>query len=170
MLDLTNVNRVIFLDIDGCLTSMEDFSYFNPDPEKYHPSLKLINKVKALCTKTGAKVIMSTNWRKFDVDGTWKNQYGVYKNPLPETMRWFGNYCLGTLPKTRHINKSQALILWLKETSYTGKFVIFDDDFKEQFQNTSDFGIMDMFIHINPQYGITDDDILKAKRILTNDE
>ena len=106
MLDLTNINRLIFLDIDGCLTSIDDGSYFNPDPDKYHPSLKIMNRIKTLCNNVNAKVVMSTNWRKFDIDGTWKNQYGVYKNPLSETMKYFDNLCIGTLPRTRHINKS----------------------------------------------------------------
>ena len=34
--------KVIFLDIDGCLTSEREGTYFNSDPTKYHPSKKVM--------------------------------------------------------------------------------------------------------------------------------
>ena len=70
--------KVIFLDIDGCLTSEREGTYFNSDPTKYHPSKKVMKQLMKLCDETGAKIVMATNWRKFDIDGEWVNKYGTY--------------------------------------------------------------------------------------------
>ena len=123
-----------------------------------------------LCDKTGAKIVMATNWRKFDIDGEWVNKYGTYKNPLKEVQAFFGEYCIGTLPSTRHINKAQATILYLEEHDDIGSFVIFDDDTREQYQNTYEYGIKDNFILVDVANGITEHDINKAKDILSEEK
>ena len=55
-----------------------------------------------LCDKTGAKIVMATNWRKFDIDGEWVNKYGTYKNPLKEVHEVLDGFILGSLPPIRH--------------------------------------------------------------------
>ena len=163
--------KVIFLDIDGCLTSEREGNYFNPDPVKYHPSKKIMTQIMKLCDETGAKVIMSTNWRKFDIDGVWINSYGTYHNPLQEVLDFFGEeYCIGTLPAIKHINKSQAVILYLEEHDDIDSFVIFDDDEREQFQSTCDFKIKKHFVFIDNVDGITEYDIDRAKEILNKEK
>ena len=162
--------KVIFLDIDGCLTSEREGTYFNPDPAKYHPSKKVMEQLMKLCDKTGAKIVMATNWRKFDIDGEWVNKYGTYKNPLKEVQAFFGDYCIGTLPRIRHINKAQATILYLEEHDDISSFVIFDDDTREQYQNTYEYGIKDNFILVDIANGITKYDISKAKDILSEEK
>lgn len=159
-------NKLIFLDIDGCVTSVNDGTFFNPDPEKYHPSKNIVNKLKNFCDINDVKIIISSNWRKFDVDGSWTNSYGTYKNPLPELIELLGEYCVGILPPDRHITKSQALIKWINEQSYTGNFVIFDDDLREGYQKTNEFDIKYRFVFVSSKYGIIDDDLDKAKDIL----
>lgn len=160
--------KLIFLDIDGCLTSVKEGTYFSPDPAKYHPSKQAMKQVMKLCDETGAKVVMSTNWRKFEIDGVWKNSYGAYKNPMQEVIGFLGDSCIGTLPKTRHINKAQALTLFFEQfdADIITSYVIFDDDVKEQFQNTCEYGIRDHFILVDNAVGITEYDIDKAKDIL----
>lgn len=162
--------KVIFLDIDGCLTSEREGTYFNPDPAKYHPSKKVMKQLMKLCDKTGAKIVMATNWRKFDIDGEWVNKYGTYKNPLKEVQAFFGDYCIGTLPRIRYINKAQATILYLEEHDDISSFVIFDDDEREQYQNTYEYGIKDNFILVDITNGITEYDISKAKDILSEEK
>lgn len=162
--------KVIFLDIDGCLTSKREGTYFNPDPAKYHPSKTVMKQIMKLCDETGAKIVMATNWRKFDIDGEWVNKYGAYKNPLKEVQAFFEDYCIGTLPKTRHINKAQATILYLEEHDDIDNFVIFDDDKREQYQNTYEYGIKDSFILVDTANGITEYDISRAKDILSKEK
>ena len=105
--------KVIFLDIDGCLTSEREGTYFNPDPAKYHPSKKVMKQLMKLCDKTGAKIVMATNWRKFDIDGEWVNKYGTYKNPLKKCKLSLENialeHCLRQGTSTKH--KQQSYIL-----------------------------------------------------------
>ena len=53
--------KVIFLDIDGVLISMEDIARTR-DPQLITPEkVALLNKV---CEKTGARVVASTTWRR----------------------------------------------------------------------------------------------------------
>ena len=42
-----------------------------------------------------------------------------------------GRLYVGDLPKDRHITKAEALIMWLEQTGYSGKYVVFDDDLRE---------------------------------------
>lgn len=160
------IDNIIFLDIDGCMTSVDDGTYFNPDPSCYHISDAILAKVIALCKAKNAKVVVSSNWRRYEPDGIWKNQYGEYRNPMPNLIKRLGDLYFGTLPKDRHITKSQALILWLEETDFSGNFVIFDDDLREEFQTTAEYGIMNNFILVDSQHGITDDDIKTAMVLL----
>ena len=69
---------VIFLDIDGCLTSKRDNTYFNPNPNKYHPSKNIIDLLETFCLANDIKIIISSNWRKFDENASWTNGYGTY--------------------------------------------------------------------------------------------
>lgn len=160
-----NINY-IFLDIDGCLTSIKHNTYFNPDSSKYHPEQTIVDSIIKLCKSTNANVIMSSNWRKFDINGVWTNSYGSYKNPLYEVKQMLGKYCIGTLTNIRHITKSQALTLWFDENKIDGSFVIFDDDVREGFQNVYEYGIKDHFILVDNNFGITSNDIAVAKAIL----
>jgi hypothetical protein len=77
-----------------------------------------------------------------------------------------GNVYIETLPPERHITKSDALIIWLNKTGYTGSFVIFDDDLHENYQNKTEFNIKDKFIFIDSRFGITDNNLKTAKNIL----
>ena len=157
----------MFLDIDGCVTSADDGTYFNPDPACYHVSDVLLSKVIALCKAKNAKVVVSSNWRRYEPNGTWKNQYGEYKNPLPSLIKKLGSLYIGTLPKDRHITKSQALILWMEQNEdFNGEFVIFDDDLREAFMLTDEYGIKDHYVHVDSQHGITDENIRTAMAIL----
>lgn len=161
-------DKIIFLDIDGCVTSKLEGNYFNPDPKKYHPSKKIVNKLITFCVNNNVKIVISSNWRKFDIDGIWKNSYGTYKNPIAELRKMISAIYFCTLPPDRHITKSEALIKWLITTGYNGKFVIFDDDLCENYQNTLDFDIKNKFILVNSEIGISDNDLKQAKQILEN--
>lgn len=161
-----HVNKLIFLDIDGCVTSKNDESYFNPDPAKYHPSKNIVNKLVDFCKDNDIMIVVSSNWRKFDIDGTWTNSYGTYKNPLSELISMISDVYLDTLPPDRHVTKSVALVKWFNITGYTGKFVIFDDDVSEGYGKTDNYNIKNMFIQIDATTGITDNDLKKASDIL----
>ena len=164
--------NVIFTDIDGVLTSTLETpgSYLNHHESEYGLSPKCVARLIKLCKDTNSKVVISSNWRKFKPDEKWVNKYGSYENNMPKLKKVLGDLYVGDLPKVRHINKSMAAVLWFEEYSNEiDKFVVFDDDLREGFQNTYEYGIKDNFILTDKEIGLTDEDCKKAKKILNGE-
>lgn len=63
--------KVIFLDFDGVITTYK--SQYRLDEEK----MKLI---KRICNKTGAKIVISSSWRRWTLEDTIKD--------ITDTSRW----------------------------------------------------------------------------------
>lgn len=163
---LSNEIKILFLDFDGVLTSYDEGSYVS-NPFAYGPSLTICKKVIKLCDETKAKIIISSNWRRFELDDSYSINNITIKNPLPKLYDILGKYIIGQLPPYRHTTKSEALILWFEETNYKGThWVILDDDKREGLGTTSDFDIKHHYIEINPIYGITDKNIEQIKKII----
>lgn len=171
--------NVIFLDVDGVLTAMDDTpgSYINHDPSEYGPSPSCIERLKKFCKEIDAKIIVSSNWRKHPDDGpcsfwTHNGVHGTRKivqNPLPKVREQLKEWIVGYLPPIRHTTKAEALVLWFEESEISPdeiNFVIFDDDLREDLDKTYEYHIKDHFILTNVQTGLTDDDIAKAREIL----
>lgn len=167
-----DMERFIILDFDGVVTSCleKPGSYLVNGNDSYGASPSCLKRLIGLADETGAKIVISSNWRRFDDDGIcsfWNNpKYGAHANPLPKLKKVLGSRYLCDLPKTRHIKKSQALRMWFDETGQDpGKtaYVIFDDDETEGF-GQSEFGRH--FILTNYRTGLTADDCEKAKEIL----
>lgn len=166
--------KIIFLDFDGVMTNYSDEfgSYVTHEPAFYGPSESNVKRLRALCEKTGARVVITSNWRKFDEDGrcsfwTWKEQKKTVKNPLPQLKEQIGDLILCMLPKLRHLTKADVLKTWLEDSNICLdelKFVIFDDDVREGFQDVAEF--KDNFIKTDPAYGITDEDVKNAATLL----
>ena len=99
--------RVIFLDIDGVLTT---YSYHNPDTNNINPDKVQI--LSQIVKRTGAKIVLTSTWKMgYDKDSGKKEdyykvlenilaQYGLeifditddipekIKNPLPQNFPW----------------------------------------------------------------------------------
>ena len=58
----------------------------------------------------------------------------------------------------------------MEETCYAGDFVIFDDDLREEFQTTAEYDIMNHFVLVDSQHGITEDNIKAAFNIFKRGE
>ena len=162
---------LIFLDIDGVVTNYYSTpgSYIVNSLDKYGPSYSNCKLIETLCEDTGAKIIISSNWRNYDLTGEnsfWISSYGKIPNPIPKLKKLLGNFIIGNLPFKRGLNKSECLILWFKENKFDKPFIIFDDDYYEYFQEIEDYDIKNHFIMTNVRYGVTVDDISKAKEIL----
>lgn len=167
--------KIVFLDFDGVVTNYNDEfgSYVTHEAAFYGPSESNIKRLRALCEKTGAKVIVTSNWRKFADDGrcsfwTWREQQKTVQNPLPKLKKQIGDLILCTLPKVRHCIKSDVLNMWLEDEGIdlsSLKFVIFDDDEREGFQNVPEF--KSNFIKTDPEHGITDEDVKNAVKLLS---
>ena len=166
------MENIIFLDIDGVLTSMDytPGSYINHLPNEYGLSIECVEKLKRLCNETHSKIVISSNWRKFDLEGDfsyWVYNGHKYKNPLKEMHEVLDGFILGSLPPIRHQKKSLVLKDWLhRNPCISYDFIIFDDDLNEGFQNIDDFEISKKFVHTDYRHGLSDKDCLLAKKIL----
>lgn len=134
--------KLVFLDFDGVVTNYnEEFgSYITHEPDLYGPSLSCVERLRQLCEETGARIIISSNWRKFAEDGlasfwTHPSNQRTVQNPLPKLKQCLGDLIIEALPKIRHMTKSAVLEMWFNENpQYRGlKYVILDDDLAEEF-------------------------------------
>jgi len=165
-----NPKNLIFLDFDGCVTSLLDkTSYLSGDISTYGVSKRCIDHIRDICSKCDAKVVISSNWVRIEDEGLdcWKFGSTVVPNPLPKLREKLGPLLFDHLPGIRHCTKAERLILWFEENDwFNGNFVIFDDDPRENFQTTHDYGICDHFIKCNSDFGITSKDTEAAMEIL----
>jgi len=164
--------RIVFFDIDGCLTSIEDGSSFLlMNPDSYRISESRLELFLNFLEKSDANVVISSNWRRFPDDGYWIATETVrFKNHLPELKSILGKRYIGDLPHDRHISKSEALVLWGEFNDIDFKnlnYVIIDDDEREGFKNVYEF--RKHYIHCDAHTGITETQCQEAFEILTND-
>ena len=167
---------LIILDIDGVLTSTLETpgSFKNHKGDDYGVSRGPYRHLLELISSTDAKVVISSNWRRFEEIGPlsyWHNMsYGDFKNPLPNLKKHLKSCYLCDLPKDRHIRKSEALRRWFADTGINPEicsYVIFDDDEREGFVD-SEFKVH--FIMTDFKTGLTSEDCKKAEMILQNSD
>ena len=136
------MEKFIILDFDGVVTSCMEKpgSYSVNTGDSYGASPSCIRRLLKLADETDAKIVISSNWRRFDDTGVcsfWDSPtHGVHSNPLPKLRKILGLRYLCDLPKARHIKKSQALKMWFDETGKDPEetaYIIFDDDESEGF-------------------------------------
>lgn len=159
---------LLFLDFDGVCTSAEEGGYVSNPPSLYGPSPAILDRIRSICNETGAKVVVSSNWRRFPDDGEWPFLGNVYVNPLPKLRECLGELIVGTLPLDRHITKSEALTLWFEDNpDFRGRYAIVDDDTGEGFQDVPSF--LRHFWLTDPNLGITDEIAADIVRHLRDD-
>lgn len=150
------------LDYDGVLTSRTDGGFWRLDPEGYRMSEKMFALLVGFLGRTDSKVVISSNWRKFDDGGFWIHRSGKYRNPLPELRTRLGPRLLGDLGGDRRATKVEALRGYV-EKNRPRNFVVFDDDPGEGFQNSE---FRDRFVMTDNSTGLTEADCAKAELIL----
>lgn len=150
--------RVIFLDIDGVLTTC---SYHNPDTNHINP--EKVQVLRQIVERTGAKIVLTSTWKMgYDKDSGKKEdyfkvledilvQYGLeifditddipekIKNPLPQT---FSLEDLDNVEGVHGTGRAAEVEKWIHDHSVED-FVILDDenhDWKE-------YGIDKNWIH-----------------------
>ena len=163
--------KIIFLDFDGVVTAKNGTpgSYMTHGLDEYGPTPVCVDRLTKLVKDSGAKIVISSNWRKFDVDGPgsiWKNPwYGSVKNPLPGFIPMLGDAYLESLPTIRLCKAAVADYWLLVKKSGVESFVALDDmcahegyDRFETFKGR--------YINTDPETGLTDEDCEKALAIL----
>lgn len=163
------MKTLIFVDIDGVMTSMEETpgSYLNHLPDEYGLSDNCVMRLLNLCDWYGAHVVISSNWRNHDASGVWPYNGYDYPNPLQDLKTCLGRRYLDTLPAVRHKSKSEVVRQWFDANGLDPaevRYVIFDDDdIREKF-SASEFAAN--FVHTDFRIGLSDSDCLKAEHIL----
>lgn len=164
--------KVIFLDFDGVMTAKNGTpgSYMTHGPEEYGATPECVRRVLKLAEEQGAKIIVSSNWRKFDETGAgsiWTHSiYGDIANPLPKFIPQLGHAYLGKLPPVRGLGKAALITCWLASHGEVKRFVAFDDMCAhEGFRSFEE--LEGRYVNTDPETGLTDEDCEKAARILS---
>lgn len=160
--------KIIFLDIDGVLNytnwyvseRYQNMQYDENNELEIDPACaeRIIN----ICNETDAKIVITSDWRLSWYGtilrlgrGGIPESYILDKTPERIWLKLLGNKNVNI-----DISRGAEINDWLEFNPECTNYVIIDDrtDFKEN-QN-------DNFVHINPMYGITDEDMNKAIAIL----
>lgn len=163
--------KVVFLDFDGVVTAKNGTpgSYMTHGPGEYGPTPACVGRLMKLVEDSGAKIVVSSNWRKFDVDGpgsVWKNPwYGPVKNPLPAFVPALGGAYIGTLPPLR-LCKAAVADYWLLGKDEVESFVALDDMCSREGYDRFD-SFKGRYVNTDQETGLTDEDCEAALRILS---
>ncbi|MBV8894765.1 MAG: hypothetical protein JO266_22780 [Acidobacteria bacterium] len=147
--------KVIFLDIDGVLNSKQ-----TPNPRKF-PFIvddALLKRLKHLLQLTGARVVLSSNWR-YDPAGIFSaNHYGV---PF-----------IDTTPDLPGEPRCKAILDWLSRHKDVERFIVVDDENDELdglplFQPRRRTGLTDKMVAAAADYlnGKSNRDMRRSKLI-----
>lgn len=157
------MNKVVFLDFDCVITTLK--SNWTIDNDKVEP-------VKQICDATGAKIVISSSWRRYTVEQTIEDitigEEGRGHNPFPYpeyivdiTSRMYG-FKHGNREKHYGLCRGIEIDRWLWEHEDVTNYVILDDD--------SDMLLSQKkhFIKTNALRGISKRDVEKAIKILNS--
>jgi len=117
--------RIIFLDIDGVLNSSEyrrhlGLQYFSEIIDQRKMPL-----LKKIVDATGAKIVLSTTWRKFWNEG--KEQLDPAGHYINEIFAEYGLSVYGKTPVMENAGRAGEIKAWLKKYPYADGYVILDD-------------------------------------------
>lgn len=156
------MNKIVFLDFDGVITTLK--SNWTIDNEK-------VELVKQICDATGAKIVISSSWRRYTLEQTieaittQETVYGHNPFPYPEyivgiTSRMYG-FKHGNSEKHYGLCRGIEIDRWLWEHEDVINYVILDDD--------SDMLLSQKkhFIKTHALRGISKRDVKRAINILT---
>lgn len=157
--------KVVFLDIDGVLNYTQWYvSGRNPgnlDGKEGDIDPLCADRVNLICEKTGAKIVLSSDWRiswPYCIDRLEKGgiKQGFVIDKTPEHM-WV-EHCGKDF--SDYTSRGSEIDDWLSRHPECDRYVILDDrkDFTEE-QKIN-------FVHINSMCGIDDTDVDFAIQIL----
>ena len=145
--------KVIFLDIDGVLTSRDSDSFiFECDSEKYKLNDYCLECLKYILDNVeNCKIVLSTSWRNYPDNHIMINTYGeVYKSLIPQLKLLFDDYIVGKAPHSSRNNKYTDISDYLSEHPEVVDFVVLDDDPTQGLQ-----GFGEQFFKISMYSGLT---------------
>lgn len=156
------MSKIIFLDFDGVITTVK--SNWNLDKEK-------MELVKQICDATGAKIVISSSWRRYTLEQTLELittkqiENGFQSFLYPEdvmgiTARMYA-FKSGNRETHYGLYRGVEIEQWLSEHKDVTNYVILDDD--------SDMLLCQKkhFIKTHALRGISKRDVKRAINILT---
>jgi len=161
----TNNIKIIFLDIDGTINSYDwvisDRNPGNLNGEEGDIDPLCAERINKICEETGAKIVLSSDWRiswPYCIDRIEKGgiKHGLIIDKTPEHM-WVEHCTQDFLDFT---SRGSEIDDWLSQHPECDRYVIIDDrkDFTEEQKPN--------FVHVNSMHGIDDDDVNFAIQIL----
>ena len=147
--------KVVFLDIDGVLNCKQ-----TPNPRKFPFIVDpvLLGRLKRLLDLTGAKVVLTSNWR-YDPAGLF-------------SARHYGVPFIDTTPDLQNEPRCNPIRDWLQHHPDVERFIVIDDEDDELdplplFQPSRRTGITDEMVTAAADYlnGETDADMRRNKFI-----
>ena len=117
--------KIIFLDIDGVLNNTSDSHSDTPftdvwsrDHTNWWPHS--VNVLGDIVAATGAKIVISSSWRKLEPDIEWWNeQFRLAKIEVE---------CIGITPSSRNGFRGREIKQYLSEHPKISSYVILDDE------------------------------------------
>lgn len=113
--------KVIFLDIDGVLTSVIYDRQKGPDDTYIDKSRLAL--IRGLVDRTGARIVLSSSWRR-----SWEPECDGTGIRLAETFAEAGLEIYGKTPELGYMQRPNEIREWLAEHPDVRGFVIFDDE------------------------------------------
>ena len=157
--------KIVFLDIDGVLNS--DDWYKSGEAKKAYEKTKIVSDyhfdpnawkwVEKLLIETGAKIVLSSSWRNYNLEATLNDFKGTNFEVL-------NKYIVGITPRSVLRHRGSEIKTFIETTDIKiDKYVIIDDD--------TDFNTEQLpyFVRTDWFKGITEENYNKAKKILNNE-
>jgi hypothetical protein len=144
---MSKSEKVIFLDIDGVITSARTGWY---DMDIY-----AINFLLWLCKECGAKIVISSTWRHNHGKEFWQTIFGEHLHEdfkTPDFARFHNHY-----------NRGDEIQNWLSQNDNVDTYCILDDD-RDMLPDQIPY-----FVHTNSMNGLQFEDYEKAKAIFSVD-
>lgn len=116
-----NPIKVIFLDVDGVLNS-DKTSRRTAGGYTFVGSRQMKN-LRRIIEETGAKVVLSSDWRYDRDDPKWNGDF----LELKEELLRYGISLYGFTPELRSAHRGAEIDAWLKDHDEVENFVILDD-------------------------------------------
>lgn len=153
------IGPIVFLDVDGVLTSCDEVpgSYLTHDKDEYGLSPSCLKVFKQILQKKNAKVVIISSWRKEKFNNFGEIDGEKIPNPLIPLKKEIGSKIIGFADAS--CSKVEAVGKWLDENDYDGEFVIIDDDDREHFQDEFAYGIAYHYYRTDTLTGLTDSDL-----------
>ena len=119
--------KIIFIDIDGVLTNtdLDNTSFCHLDPSKYRLSKINLALLDKLLDATKAKLVISSNWRKFKPPHTrWLHMGKFYDSTLEPFKEMYRDFIIDMLTIEHHALKSDCLELWFEDNPWIKKSTV----------------------------------------------